>query len=481
MTAPPKGDQLWRASDIAAATSGTAASVAPDWTATGVSIDSRTVEPGDLFIAIKGDNFDGHKYVASAIEAGAAGALVSARPEDLGDDAPLVTCADTFEGLYDLARAARARSTARIAAITGSVGKTGVKETLAHVLSGQGKTHKTTGNLNNHVGLPLTLARMPADAAYAVLEMGMNHAGELGPLSRLALPHVAVITTIAPAHLAFFDSVASIAEAKAEIFEGLKGGSAILNRDNAYVPMLAVAAWQAGAETVVSFGMHPEALCRAIKARQLSDHSTFEAVLRDREVTYTVGLPGPHWVTNSLAVMAAVQALGADLDAAGEAMASAAPPRGRGLRRRVKIPGGTIEMIDDSYNASPVSVRAALTVLASSEPRDGGRKIAVLGDMLELGDESAELHGGLAGAIEANGIDLVFTSGPMMKHLHDGVAESRRGAHAKNSELLAPIVTQAIRPGDVVMIKGSWGSRMALIIDALIEIEGQLSAAPNGD
>lgn len=476
MTAP-----LWTSSDIAAATAGTATG---DWTANGVSIDSRTVEPGDLFIAIKGDNFDGHKYVASALEAGAAGALISSRPDDLAEDAPVVMCADTFEGLYDLARAARNRCNAKVTAITGSVGKTGVKETLAHVLSAQGRTHATTGNLNNHFGLPLTLARMPADTEYAVLEMGMNHAGELGPLSRLARPHVAVVTTIAPAHLAFFDSVASIAEAKAEIFEGFEGqdgGTAILNRDNAYFPMLAVAAWQAGAGTVVSFGMHPEALCRALKARQGADHSVIEAVLRDRTVNYTIGIPGPHWVTNSLAVMAAVQALGADLAKAAASMESASPPRGRGLRRRVKVPGGTIELIDDSYNASPISVRAALTVLAASEPRDGGRKIAVLGDMLELGDESPKLHAGLAGGINGNDIDLVFTSGPMMKNLHDAVDAARRGAHAEDSETLKSTVVEAVRPGDVVMVKGSWGSKMALIIDALMEFEGRQTAAADGN
>lgn len=472
--------QLWTSAHIADATKGTATG---DWTATGVSIDSRAIEPGDLFIAIKGENFDGHAYVAAAIEAGAAGALISARPEGLTDDAPVVECKDTFDGLYDLARAARDRCGAKITAITGSVGKTGVKETLAHVLGAQGRTHATTGNLNNHFGLPLTLARMPADTEYAVLEMGMNHAGELGPLSRLARPHVAIVTTIAPAHLAFFDSVASIAEAKAEIFEGFEdqdGGTAILNRDNAYFPMLAVAAWQAGAETVVSFGMHPEALCRALKARQGADHSVIEAVLREENVNYTVGIPGPHWVTNSLAVMAAVQALGADLTQAAASMETAAPPRGRGLRRRVKIPGGTIELIDDSYNASPVSVRAALTVLASSEPRDGGRKIAILGDMLELGDESPQLHAGLAGAINGNDVDLVFTSGPMMQNLFDAVDAPKQGAHAADSEALKSIVVDAVRTGDVVMVKGSWGSKMALIIDALMEYEGRQAAAGNG-
>lgn len=460
MTAAP----LWTDAEAAAATGGTPAG--SPWDATGVSIDSRTVQPGDLFIALAGPNHDGHDHVAAALAAGAAAAIVHRRPSDVPEDAPLLLVKDTTAALEDLGTAARARSQARIAAITGSVGKTGTKEMLRLALAEQGATHASTGNLNNHLGVPLSLARLPRDAKFGIFELGMNHAGELIPLSRMVRPQVAAITTVEAVHMEFFGSTEAIADAKAEVFAGLEpGGIAVLPRDNRHFQRLA----QAVPGTIRSFGSHIESTARLLDAGIDPAATVVFALIGDKALSYRVGIPGLQWAMNSLAVLLVVEALGADVERAAKALAAMSAPKGRGERRRVAVAGGTAEVIDESYNASPVSMRAAIATLASAKPAKGARRIAVLGDMLELGETGPALHASLAETLEAWAIDLVYTAGPLMQRLHESLPEHRRGGHAESSDALAPLVKQAVRPGDVVMVKGSAGSRMGRVVQTLAE------------
>lgn len=456
---------LWTSSEAAAAVGGTPSGCM--WEASGISIDSRTVQPGDIFIALTGPNHDGHDHVAGALAAGAVCALVHQLPTGVPDDAALLLVKDTTVALEDLAIAARARSKARIAAITGSVGKTGTKEMLRMVLSEQGRTHASTGNLNNHLGAPLSLARMPRDAQFGIFELGMNHAGELTPLSRMVRPHVAAITTVEAVHMEFFGSTEAIADAKGEVFAGLEpGGTAILPRDNRHFQRLAETAKNAA---IRSFGNHIESSARLLDCGVDPDSTVVFALVGERALSYRIGIPGLHWAVNSLAVLLVVEALGADVERAAKILAGMAAPKGRGERRRITLESGTAELIDESYNASPVSMRAAIATLASAKPAKGARRMAVLGDMLELGETGALLHASLAETIETWTIDTVFTAGPLMRHLHDALPESRRGAHAESSDALAPLVRQAVRPGDVVMVKGSAGSRMGRVVQALAE------------
>ena len=475
MTAPA----LWQAAEAADATGGQAAG---DWSAEGVSIDSRTVKSGDLFVALKGPTFDGHDYVAAALEAGAVAAMVDRRPDGIGDEAPLLLVDDTLAGLWALGRASRARSEARIAAITGSVGKTGTKEALHRCLAAQAETTASAASFNNHWGVPLSLARMPTSAHYGVFELGMNSPGEIGPLSRLVRPEVAVITTVEPVHLEFFDNVLQIADAKAEIFEGLvPGGVAILNRDNAFFPNLLETAEARGVGRIISFGRHPEANLRLLNCSLHATCSAVRAWVKDRELEYCLSLPGEHWVMNSLAVLAAAGALGADVTAAAAELARLEPIKGRGQRHSVACPGGSFLLIDESYNANPASMRAALEVLSRTETREQGRRIAILGDMLELGPESAQRHANLAEAVTSGAIDLVYSCGKDMAALHEALPKERRGAHAPDSKALATIVTSAVGPGDAVMIKGSLGSRMAVVVEALMQPTCPPLRAANGD
>ena len=459
MTAP-----LWTAIDAAAATKGQATR---PFAAEGVSIDSRTVAKGDLFVALKGPSFDGHDYVADALTKGAAAAIVTRRPEGC-DDAPLLIVENTDDALSGLARAARRRTRAKIAAVTGSVGKTGTKEALAIALAGQGKTAHSPGNLNNQWGLPLSLARLPADAVYGVFELGMNHAGEIAQLTRLAQPDVAIITTIAPVHLEYFTSTFEIAEAKAEIFEGMSGGTAVLNRDNAYFPLLAGHAAGRGVGRVFGFGAHPDATARLEACEVDSDGTSVEANLDGKELRYRLGLPGRQWALSSLAVLAATAALGADVEIAMEALTRMEGLDGRGRRHKVSLPSGAISLIDESYNASPVSMRAAIDVLAASKPGAGGRRIAVLGDMLELGPSSAAMHAALAEALTENGIDLVFLVGKQMAALESELPRAMRGGCSTTSdEAIASIIAQ-LREGDVVTVKASHGIRTDRIVRAIL-------------
>ncbi len=458
---------LWTSERAAAATGGTATL---PWAADGVSIDSRGIAPGELFVALKGPTFDGHDFAAQAFAAGAAAAMVSRRPPAVAA-APLLEVNDTITGLEALARDGRERVRATIIGVTGSVGKTGTKDALRIALEGQGPTYASEGNLNNHWGVPLSLARLPPDAAYGVFEIAMSQAGEIAPLARLVRPDIAVITNVEPVHLAFFDSVEAIADAKAEIFAGMTAdGVAVLNRDNRHFARLRDAAAAAHLGRVIGFGAHPEAEVRLVDCTPEATGSAVTAVLAGRTLRYRLNLPGRHNVSNSLAALAAVWAAGADPAVAAEALARLRPLEGRGRRSRLRLPDGDFDLIDESYNASPASVAAALRVLAASRPGPGGRRIAVLGDMLELGRAGGDMHQALATEIAAppeGGIDLVFTAGAEMARLHAALPAAKRADHAPDSAALAPLVAAAVRPGDVVMVKGSLGSRMAVVVAAL--------------
>ena len=460
-------DALWTDADVRAALGGGAAGSA-GWEARGVSIDSRTVAAGDLFFAIAGLNFDGHDFVGAALEAGAAAAVVSRDVAGVPDDAPLVRVGNTLEALAALGRAGRARMPGKVAAVTGSVGKTGTKEALRAALQRFAPTHASPLSYNNQWGVPLSLSRMPQESVFGVFELGMNHAGEIGPLAQLVRPHLAIVTTVEPVHLEFFDSVTAIADAKAEIFEGLdEGGIAVLNRDNAFYQRLADAARARGARRIIGFGESDKAEARLIKAASHPQCSCVSADISGQPMTYKIGVPGHHWVMNSLAVLASVQALGGDLGLAGLALAELTPPEGRGDRSRIALGDGAFELIDESYNANPASMGVAIASLGALQPEMEGRRIAVLGDMLELGAESPAFHAGLAGSIVDAGVDLVFTAGPDMAHLHDALPRRMQGAHGADSSELAALVARQVRPGDVVMVKGSLGSRMSLVVQAL--------------
>ncbi|GAB6051610.1 UDP-N-acetylmuramoyl-tripeptide--D-alanyl-D-alanine ligase [Magnetospira thiophila] len=471
---------LWTAAEAAQATGGV--SVTP-WVAHGVSIDSRSIAPGDLFIALSGPNFDGHAYVADALARGAAAAVVSRRPDNVAEDAPLLNVGDTFDALYDLGRFARDRATAKIIAVTGSVGKTGLKEALALVLSRQSLTSASLASLNNHWGVPLTLARLPRDAAFGVVEMGMNHAGELIPLTRLARPHVAIITTIEQVHSAHFDSLEAIADAKAEIFAGLEpGGVILLNGDNSQYARLHAAAEKAPAARIVSFGSTRDSAARLLAMDPEGEGWRVQANLDGRMLNYKMPLSGRHWGLTSVALLAAVQALGADPLAAAAALADLQAPKGRGQGHDIELPDGVLRVIDESYNASPVSMGAAIEVLGRLEPGQDGRRIAVLGDMLELGTSSKTMHGNLITPLTEARVDLVFTAGPEMENLWHRLPAAQRGGHAATARDLVPLVQAAVRGGDVVMIKGSRGSRTDLVVNALSTMnDGPRHRAANGD
>jgi UDP-N-acetylmuramoyl-tripeptide--D-alanyl-D-alanine ligase len=436
---------------------------------TGISIDSRSIAPGEAFFAIAGDNRDGHAFVAGALAAGAGLAVIAAdQRAAFPAQAPLLVVPDVLAALYDLARAARARSPAKFLGVTGSVGKTSTKEALRLALAADGETHASVASYNNHWGVPLSLARCPQTARYAVLEIGMNHAGEIAGLTRLARPHVAIITTVEPVHLEFLGSVEVIADAKAEIFLGLEpDGAAVINRDNPQFARLRNHAQAAGVSRIVSFGEHARADARLIKSSLHPDCSTVQARILGADVTYKLGAPGRHVVHNSLAVLAAVALAGADLALAALALAQLRPATGRGARITLETRDGAALLIDESYNANPASMRAALALLGQAEIGTHGRRIAVIGDMLELGSHAAELHRQMLEPVLAHGVDLVFCCGPLMHALWEALPSERRAGYAETSALLEPQVLAAIRPGDTVMVKGSLGSRMGPIVKAL--------------
>jgi len=469
MTTDSAGRILWSAADAEAATRGRTAG---GWAATGVSIDSRSVEPGDLFVALQGPNFDGHDYVAAALEAGAAAALVSHVPKGVPATAPLLAVEDTFQAMQDLGRYARLRAKAKVIAVTGSVGKTTTKEALKICLEAQAPTYANVGSFNNHWGVPLSLARMAPDVDYGVFELGMNHAGEIGPLSRQVKPDVAIITTVEAVHLENFDGVEKIADAKSEIFEGMTpNGTAVLNRDNPYFARMLAAARTQGLFKIWTFGANEGADARLLDCSLHATSSAVTAIVRGERIQYCLALPGRHHVLNSLAVLLAVRAVGGDIGTAARALAQLAPVKGRGQRRRIQLARGTFTLIDESYNASPVAVEAALQVLARTDPGVGGRRIVVLGDMLELGDRGAHLHTTLAEPLKAAGVDTVYLCGPLMRRLWDRLPAALRGRYAETSDGLVEAVAETVKAGDVVMVKGSLGTKMAPIVKALLALD----------
>jgi UDP-N-acetylmuramoyl-tripeptide--D-alanyl-D-alanine ligase len=435
----------------------------------GLSIDSRSMAKGEAFFAIKGDNRDGHDFVESALKSGAGVAVVARdKRAQFAADAPLLIVADVLDALRDLARAARARIDAKVIAVTGSVGKTGTKEALHLALSPEGETHASAASYNNHWGVPLSLARCPASVKYAVFEIGMSHAGEIAPLTGLVRPHVAIVTTIEPVHLEYFGSLEKIADAKAEIFAGIEpGGAAVLNRDNAQFARLAAAAKAAGVKRIVSFGEHKQADARLLRHSLHAECSCVQAKILGQDVTYKLGAPGRHLVLNSLAVLAATSLAGADLALAALALNNLKPASGRGTRATLRVPGGSALLIDESYNANPASMRAAIALLGQAPVGNQGRRIAVLGDMLELGTHGPALHRALAEPIETASVDLVFCSGPLMHALWEALPSGRRGGYAETAAGLEPAVLAALRDGDAVMVKGSLGSKMGPIVKAL--------------
>jgi UDP-N-acetylmuramoyl-tripeptide--D-alanyl-D-alanine ligase len=461
-------EPLWTSGAMAAAMHAAVRGSLPE-AITGLSIDSRTVAPGEAYFAIKGDVHDGHAFVDAALKAGAALAVVeTAQAASFAADAPLLVVDDVLAALVELAHAARARLKGQVIAVTGSVGKTSTKEALLHVLGAQGKTHASTASFNNHWGVPLSLARCPADAKFAIAEVGMNHAGEIRALVRMVRPHVAIVTTVEPVHLEFFAGIEAIADAKAEIFESLESnGAVVLNRDNAQFERLRARASELGISRIVSFGADEASDARLI---DLSPHATCSAVHADilgREVTYKLGMPGRHMAMNSLAVLTASALVGADLARAALSLSQIEAVAGRGVRRRLGVSSGEAILIDESYNANPASMAAALNVLGHAPVGPRGRRIAMLGDMLELGPGGPALHGGLIEAIKANHIDLVYCCGPLMRNLWDALSTGKRGGYAESAAALETQAVAAIRAGDAIMVKGSLGSKMKTIVNAL--------------
>jgi UDP-N-acetylmuramoyl-tripeptide--D-alanyl-D-alanine ligase len=464
---------LWTPEEIVAATGARPAGSLP--AATGVSIDTRTLQPGDLFFAIRGDVHDGHGFVRDALAKGAAAAVVAEeRAAELEGSGPLLIVPDVLDALGRLGVAARARSQARIVAVTGSVGKTGTKEALRLAFERLGETHASVASYNNHWGVPLTLARLPRDAAYGVFEIGMNHAGEIAPLTRMVRPHVAVITTVEPVHIEFFRSISGIADAKGEIFLGVEpGGTAVINRDNPQFERVRAHAQASAAGRILTFGEHEGADVRAERIALKSDTSVVEARVLGRALAYRLGAPGRHVAMNSLAVLAAVKAAGGDVARAAQGLGALKAPAGRGERSRLRAPGGAFLLVDEAFNANPASMRAALLNLAAADPAPGGRRVAVLGDMLELGDDGPALHRDLAGPVAESRADVVFAAGPLMDNLFKTLPPERRGGYAASAAELEATVLGAVRAGDVVMVKGSKGILVSRIVKALKERYGQ--------
>ena len=459
---------LWTSAAMASAMHASVNGVPPE-AVTGLSIDSRTIAPGEAYFAIRGDVHDGHAFVAAALKAGAALAVVEAvQCDKFAADAPLLVVDDVLAALVELGLAARARLGAHVIAITGSVGKTSTKEALRRVLEAQGETHASTASFNNHWGVPLSLARCPASVRFAVFEIGMNHAGEIETLVKMVRPQVAVITTVEPVHLEFFAGIEAIADAKAEIFIGVEpGGAVVLNRDNSQFARLQARARELGITRIVSFGSGPHSDARLIDVSLHVDCSAVQASILGHDVTYKLGMPGRHMAMNSLAVLAAASLANADLALAALSLSQIEPAAGRGARRVLEVASGEATLIDESYNANPASMAAALNVLGAAATSPQGRRIAVLGDMLELGPTSAILHRGLLDAIQANHIDLVYCCGPLMRNLWDALSTGKRGGYADSADALESLVAGAIRAGDAIMVKGSLGSKMKTIVNAL--------------
>lgn len=474
MSTGARSDLLWTSLGLVGPLAARVCGQLPRGGITGISIDTRTLREGELFFAIKGVNSDGHDYTRAAFEKGAAAAVVDeAHADALRPLGPLYVVTDVLEALEHLGAAARARSAARIAAITGSVGKTSTKEALRLVLTQAGVTHASAASYNNHWGVPLSLARMPKNTRFGVFEIGMNHKGEITPLAAMVRPHVAIITAIAPVHLEYFESLDEIADAKAEIFSGLMpGGVAILNRDLPQYERLLSQAKLSPAGHVASFGEHEKADARLFSVTVGPDHSLVEADICGRRLAFRLGMPGRHFAMNALAVLLAAKAFGADLEIAAGALAFSSPQPGRGERLLLPAEGGPFTLIDESYNANPASMRAALALVGVLPLQGKGRRIAILGDMLELGHGGAGMHAELASDVAANHIDLVFAAGPLTKYLFEALPGELQGAWRDSASDLVPIVGAAVQSGDMVIVKGSNASRMSAIVDALKQRAG---------
>lgn len=475
---------LWSSAEAMQATGGQSTA---DWQAQGVSIDTRTLQPGDLFVALK-DVRDGHDFVAAALQKGAAAALVTHRPEGVAEDAPLLIVPDVLRALEDLGRFARARTKAKVVGVTGSVGKTSTKEMLRAILGGQGRVHAAEASYNNHWGVPLTLARMPADVDFAVIEIGMNHPGEIAPLARMAQLHVAMITIVAPAHLEAFDSIEGIAHEKAAIFDGLlPGGTAIVNADLPTTPILRAKALSVGA-IALSFGTSHKADFRLVEARVVNDTTVVQAIRLGAPVLFKVLSPGKHFAANALGALAVAEAMGCDPVVAACDIGLWQPPVGRGTRETIvldPIDETTFELFDDAFNANPASLAASLDVLIAAQPTDGmgrvgqGRRIAVLGDMLELGPTEGALHAAVARHPGLSAVHVIHCVGPRMRSLYAELPRSQRGQWVETAPELAAQARHLIDAGDIVLVKGSKGSKVSLVVDALRKM-GQGSAPMEG-
>lgn len=452
MELSPRNKILWTSQDIALATHGF---VAGDFSATGVSIDTRTLVPGDLFVALKGPKADGHDHIEGAMKAGAAGVLT----EKPLADVPSVVVGDTMKALTDLGACARERALGKVVGITGSFGKTGCKEALKFLLSRQAPTSGTISSFNNHWGVPLTLARLYADDAYGVFELGMNHAGELTDLSKQVKPHLAVITTLGETHIGNFSGLDGIAAAKAEIFEGvLPGGSVLLNRDNGFYAYFESMAKKRSLN-VYSFGWDSQADYRTQAVREVEDGYTFDLVTPKTKVSCHINLLGSHWVTNAACVLAAMDILGADIVQGAEDFKDFILPQGRGVISQLSFKEGQVTIIDESYNAAPSSMKMALKTLGRYTPEATGRRVAILGDMLELGDQSIAYHQDLHRDIVENKVDVVFACGQDITSLKSVLPETITYVQGKEPEDMFPDIDAMIQPGDVLMIKGSRGQR----------------------
>lgn len=463
---------LWTSADAAAATGGEATT---DWIATGVSIDTRTLQKGDLFVALSAAR-DGHEFVQQALDKGACAALVARIPDGVDPNAPLLIVEDVLAGLEALGRAARARTQARIIAVTGSVGKTSTKEMLRSILSDQGRTHASVASYNNHWGVPLTLARMPADTDYGVIEIGMNHPGEIAPLSKMARPHVTLITTVAAAHLEAFDDIAGIAVEKASVMEGLEyGGTSVMNNDIETAAILQSKAHDMKRRDV-GFGVHGfDYVLEDVQI--IGDTTVVQAQAHEQPLLFKIATAGRHFAMNGLGALAACEALGADLALAAGSLGRWSPFEGRGAREVIVLDPVetelTLELIDDSYNANPTSMEAALEVLAAAEVTDNtgliakGRRIAFLGDMKELGPQAGALHAELANLAATARLDTIHCVGPLMRELYEALPETQRGRWAQTSAEIVQGVRRDLDAGDVVLAKGSLSMKLGLIVDAI--------------
>ncbi len=456
---------LWTSDEVARALA--PAAITAPFAANGVTFDSRAVVKDDLFFALSGESTDGHGFVGEAMKRGAAAAVVSRDVEAAGGT--LIRVPDTLKALVGLGRAGRRRSKARIASVTGSVGKTSTKDALRAMLADQAPTSASTASFNNHVGVPISLARLPREARYGVFEIGMNHPGEIEPLARQVEAHVGVVTNVGPVHIGHMGSEEAIADEKGCLFAGMaEDAVAVLNRDSHHYDRLAGHARRFGVSRIVGFGRNEHAEARLLSCSLQDTGSDVAALIHGRRIEYRLGAAGEHWVLNSIAALAVVEALGANVVEAAATLKGIGASPGRGARRMLKFDSGTVELLDESYNANPVSMRAMLALLARTEPARGGRRLLVMGDMRELGEGADGYHAGLADAVAASGAAQVFLCGPHMQALWPLLAPAQRAVYRPDSAALAGDVAAALRVGDVIAVKGSLGSKMKNVVDAIV-------------